>query len=72
MTKYAGRYVLTITADHIQHPKTLGREWFKISRAIGCLLPIDEGKQVWETSPDVYQVENDAQCKARQQKERLA
>lgn len=66
MTRYAGRYVLTITPDHVRDPRTLGAHGWRVRQVLSRLLPADIGKQVWETSPGVYQVENDEQLRRRE------
>jgi hypothetical protein len=64
-TAYRGRYVTTITAEHVHNPRTLGRDWYRVRDCFGQLMARDIGKQVWETSAGVYQAENDAQVAAR-------
>lgn len=60
------RLVLTITADHVRNPRSLGGKLeYALRNAIGRLLPRDVGKRVFDTGDGVLQVENDEQRAAR-------
>lgn len=56
------KYVLTITPEHIDNPRSLGIEQCRrVLECMGRLLPGDVGKQVYDMGNGVYQVENDEQ-----------
>ena len=62
--RYKGRYVKTITAEDV------GRYDWRLASAIGRVQRQDIGKQVFEVSRDVYQVENNEQRDNRLKTER--
>jgi hypothetical protein len=67
MKKYKGNYVMTITAQDVadfKARKMNAAKYFKLKDAMGNLLPLDIGKQVFEIN-GIYQVENDEQLKNR-------
>jgi hypothetical protein len=54
-------YRLTITAEHVRNPRSLGmREYLPLIGCMGRLLPGDVGKRAYERN-GVWQVENDEQ-----------
>ena len=65
MTKYKGNFVGTIGQGCLSGRGGPSKERQLLMQAIGKILPTDRGKQVYETSPGVYQVENNEQLNTR-------
>lgn len=57
---YKGKYIGTIGVTHFGV-----RDSWKIKQVIGRILSCDVGKQVWETSPGVWQIESKEQVDRR-------
>lgn len=67
---YKGKYVCTITRPLVASQKQEKQLLvLRIRGAIGRILPVDYGKQVWEHN-GVLQVENDEQKKNRLARQR--
>ena len=62
-------YRLTITAEHVHNPRSIGKFWHPLFQCIGRLLPGDVGKRAYERN-GVWQVENDEQRDQRLAHER--
>jgi hypothetical protein len=62
-------YRLTITAEHVRNPRSIGKFWHPLFQCIGRLLLCDVGKRVYERN-GVWQVENNEQRDQRLAHER--
>lgn len=53
-------YRLTITAEHVRNPRSIGKSWLPLFQCMGRLLLCDVGKRAYEHN-GVWQVENNEQ-----------